>query len=100
PPPPISHPPPYTTLFRSLLRAWRGRQSRVDFVSAVISHRRQRTNPLAHWSVIRRRVVHDGLRQLHDHDHQHARARHDDDRGHVIDRKSTRLNSSHSQISY
>src|SRR5256886_8607805 len=75
---------PYTTLFRSIERP-----QRQDLVAPPLDPRRRRHPEPVH---VEDAAAHAELRDLGD--RRHARV------AHLADRKSTRLNSSHSQISY
>src|SRR2546430_11203335 len=80
---------PYTTLFRSDL----AEGGRLGLVALLLGRRLdvlERSEELAHLALIG--LVGDGLLHLPD-----GAVLDDDD---LLDRKSTRLNSSHSQISY
>src|SRR2546430_10166605 len=81
---------PYTTLFRSSRRA---RHLVFERALAVLDHRLAGANPFAE-KVLSRERSRDGLR------HSLLLGGPHDDENVVADRKSTRLNSSHSQISY
>src|SRR5256886_8272907 len=70
---------PYTTLFRSGHRTMRGEQA--GDIEGIEPRRRARAGAFDHDIAVGDVVVHDG-------------------EAHTSDRKSTRLNSSHSQISY
>ena len=77
-----------------LFRGGRSGQQRLDRLSAVVAHGRQRADALADRAHLRRRLVDDGLGQLHDDDHPDAGPGHDDvppaddDLGHVHHRRS------------
>src|SRR5256886_6005199 len=77
---------PYTTLFRSVHGVEHQRHEALDQPLMVPEHRRQARRELTH----HRESLEAGVVL-----EQEQRALH-----HAVDRKSTRLNSSHSQISY
>src|SRR5207248_10902613 len=82
---------PYTTLFRSKL--WLSSSTAVDLLYRMRDY-------------VSEEFRGDDLRPSELHIHQHEKQRRDewsvlfDDRDHLVDRKSTRLNSSHRTISY